>query len=211
MQEFDSLIWIADAGHGGMINGVYQTAGKRSPNWEKGIYYEGAGNRWFINRVLEKCDRYRIPYFHVSPEHRDVSLEERCRRANEIHSYYPNVYLGSWHSNAGGGTGLEIYTSTGHTLSDPIADFIGHSISQQFQGLRFRADYADGDIDKERDFYILRNTTCPAFLFENLFMDTIGDYRLLWDEKYMDEMVETVVCAVNELHQHGTKLFELKG
>ena len=33
---------ILDAGHGGMINGKYQTKGKRSPVWEDGsVLYEG--------------------------------------------------------------------------------------------------------------------------------------------------------------------------
>jgi N-acetylmuramoyl-L-alanine amidase len=37
---------ILDAGHGGIIDGVYQTHGKRSPIWEDGSqYFEGVGNR----------------------------------------------------------------------------------------------------------------------------------------------------------------------
>ena len=39
-------IWILDNGHGGIINGVYQTAGKRSPIWADGTQlFEGEFNR----------------------------------------------------------------------------------------------------------------------------------------------------------------------
>ena len=36
--------WLLDPGHGGMIDGEYQTAGKRSPEFEFGQYFEGVGN-----------------------------------------------------------------------------------------------------------------------------------------------------------------------
>ncbi|MBK8888090.1 MAG: hypothetical protein IPN46_16750 [Saprospiraceae bacterium] len=45
---------ILDNGHGGVINGKYQTTGKRSPNWDKGVLFEGMFNRWVVNRIIEK-------------------------------------------------------------------------------------------------------------------------------------------------------------
>ncbi|MBK8079429.1 MAG: hypothetical protein IPK25_03525 [Saprospiraceae bacterium] len=52
---------ILDNGHGGVINGIYQTSGKRSPNWNQGILYEGMFNRWVVNRVIEALDRKKNP------------------------------------------------------------------------------------------------------------------------------------------------------
>ena len=35
--------WLLDPGHGGIIDGVYQTAGKRSPKFPDGsVLYEGS-------------------------------------------------------------------------------------------------------------------------------------------------------------------------
>ena len=40
------LVILLDAGHGGIIDGKYQTSGKRSPKWKDGTqYFEGVGNR----------------------------------------------------------------------------------------------------------------------------------------------------------------------
>jgi len=46
-------------------------------------------------------------------------------------------------------------------------------------GQRIRKDTADGDPDLEKDFYILRHTSCPAVLTENLFMDNRDDVAFL--------------------------------
>jgi hypothetical protein len=47
-----NYLWIFDNGHGGIIDGVYQTAGKRSPLWPDGeILYEGEFNRSIVNRL----------------------------------------------------------------------------------------------------------------------------------------------------------------
>ena len=48
------MIVILDAGHGGMIDGEYQTAGKRSPIWDDGSqYFEGVGNREIVSKLTE--------------------------------------------------------------------------------------------------------------------------------------------------------------
>ena len=53
---------ILDAGHGGIIAGEYQTAGKRSPVWSDGtILYEGEFNRAIKARVIERLSAVYIP------------------------------------------------------------------------------------------------------------------------------------------------------
>ena len=48
-------IWLLDPGHGGLIDGVYQTRGKRSPPFADGsILYEGVFNRDVVSRILAK-------------------------------------------------------------------------------------------------------------------------------------------------------------
>ncbi|MDW7695444.1 N-acetylmuramoyl-L-alanine amidase [Flammeovirgaceae bacterium SG7u.111] len=174
------ILWILDPGHGGLINGEYQTPGKRSPKWDDEItLYEGEFNRGVVNRIIERCVPAGIRYYHVSPEMEDTSLPERVARANKWNNKGPCIYL-SVHANAGGGKGWEIYTSKGQTKSDKIATIFYEKMREEFAELpskHFRRDYRDGDPDKEMNFYVLKHTKMPAVLTENFFMDNNQECR----------------------------------
>ena len=186
---------ILDAGHGGVIGGAYQTPGKRSPAWAQGVLYEGMFNRWVVNRLIERLDRAGLPYAHVSPELTDTLLAERVRRANALAAQHPGSFLLSVHANAGGGTGFEVFTSQGQTESDPIAEIVIEHLVAFCPGHKLRADMADGDRDREADFYVLRETRCPAVLVEVAFMDSQADYDKLWDEAFLAGVVEGLFRA----------------
>ena len=96
-------IVILDNGHG------EETAGKRSPVWGDGSQlFEWEFNRDIVRRIAAKLDDLAIGYEILTPETNDVSLAERCRRANEIYrNYNEKAFLVSVHANAGGGTGWE--------------------------------------------------------------------------------------------------------
>ena len=164
------MIVLLDNGHGGLINSKYQTKGKRSPIWSDGTQlFEGEFNRAIVNGIIQELTFLNISYVNIAPEYRDVRLETRVKRANE----YANrkcFYL-SIHSNAGGGHGSEIFTAPGDTKSDKIATVFGNEFISSFPERRLRTDYTDGDLDKERRFYVLTKTEMPAVLTENFFMD----------------------------------------
>ena len=161
---------LLDNGHGGLINGAYQTPGKRSPVWNDGSQlFEGEFNRAIVNGIIERLTQLKIPYVNLAPEYRDVRLETRVKRAN-IYPRNGSFYL-SVHANAGGGNGSEIFTSPGDTKSDRIATIFGNEYQITFPDRRLRTDFSDGDLDKERRFYVLTRTRMPAILTENFFMD----------------------------------------
>ncbi len=60
-----------------------------------------------------------------------------------------------------------------------------------------RTDYTDGDPDLEADFYILRHTSCPSVLVENLFMDSKPDCRFLLSEEGKQAIVNLHVDGIN--------------
>jgi N-acetylmuramoyl-L-alanine amidase len=164
------MIILLDNGHGSLINGKYQTSGKRSPIWQDGTQlFEGEFNRAIVNGIVEKLVKLKIPFVHVSPEYRDVTLRTRVNRANIYGSR--NLFYLSVHSNAGGGNGYEVYTSPGSTKSDKIATIFGEEFQKEFPNKRLRTDFSDGDLDKEQHFYVLTKTKMPAILTENFFMD----------------------------------------
>lgn len=168
------MIVLLDNGHGSVINGKYQTRGKRKV-WGNEFIYEGEFNRAIVNGIIEQLVPLRIPFVNIAPEYRDVRLETRVRRANR----YParDCFYLSIHSNAGGGHGSEVFTSPGDTKSDKIATIFGEEYKRQFPNNKLRTDFSDGDLDKERRFYVLTRTRMPAILTENFFMDNYDEFN----------------------------------
>ena len=172
------MIVLLDNGHGGLINGEYQTSGKRSPIWQDGSQlFEGEFNRSIVARIVESLTALQMPYINIVPETRDVTLSTRIKRANDVTN--KSCFYLSVHSNAGGGKGFEVFTSPGETTSDKIASIFGEEFNKIFPNRKLRADYSDGDLDKESSFAVIRKTRMPAVLTENFFMDNEEECKKL--------------------------------
>ena len=190
------MIVLLDNGHGGLINGEYQTPGKRSPVWDDGSQlFEGEFNRSIVARIVESLTSLIIPYVIIAPETRDVKLSTRVKRANEIQD--ESCFYLSVHSNAGGGNGFEVFTSPGETTSDKIATIFGEEYKKTFPQRKLRADYSDGDLDKEAAFTVIKKTRMPAVLTENFFMDNEEECKeLLMTKQGRDLIAEFHVNAI---------------
>jgi len=172
------MIVLLDNGHGGLINGEYQTSGKRSPIWQDGSQlFEGEFNRSIVARIVESLTALQMPYINIVPETRDVTLSTRIKRANDVTN--KSCFYLSVHSNAGGGKGFEVFTSPGETTSDKIASIFGEEFNKTFPNRKLRADYSDGDLDKESSFAVIKKTRMPAVLTENFFMDNEEECKKL--------------------------------
>ena len=193
--------FLLDSGHGGLVNGQYVTAGKRSPVWEDGRQlFEGVSNRLIVRRIAQLCQKEGIRCTIIVPEEQDISLVERVRRANAIASKTRSIFI-SVHSNAGGGTGWEIFTTRGLTNSDAVATQFFVSARKFLPTFKMRTDFSDDDPDQESDFYVIKHTVCPAVLTENLFMDTLNpDCEFLMS----DAGIETIA----QLHFDAIKTIE---
>jgi N-acetylmuramoyl-L-alanine amidase len=170
---------LIDNGHGN------DTAGKRSPVWKDGSQLlEWEFNRDIANRLHELLRFAGLNSQILVPEKNDISLQERVKRINRI-ANSRKCFVVSIHGNAapasvaGRANGWECYTSKGETESDKIAEFFYNEAKKHLQDTSIRRDYTDGDQDKEANFYILRKTTCPAVLTENLFYDNEKECRFL--------------------------------
>lgn len=186
-------IWLLDSGHGGMIDGKYQTSGKRSPKWEDGTqYFEGVGNRQIVKKLEAKLDKARIPYFNVVKSEEDISLATRVKRANNYQKTFNNCIYLSIHSNAfskESANGYSVYTSEGQTKSDKFAEVFIDKMAKKFADHKLRKDTSDGDKDKEAQFYVLRKTISPAILIENFFMTNKRECKLLLNDEFQNRIV----------------------
>jgi len=190
------MLVLLDNGHGGVVAGVYQTAGKRSPVWDDGSQlFEGEFNRTIVCGIVQALSNMNINYVVITPEYEDISLKERVIRANQ---YDPHEsFFISVHSNAGGGSGFEVFTSPGQTKSDEIATIMGEEFKRIFPHKKLRADFSDQDLDKEAKFYVLTKTNMPAILTENFFMDNEDECRnILMTKEGRNKIIEFHVNAI---------------
>ena len=183
---------ILDAGHGN------NTPGKRSPVWQSGTpqIFE-----WSYNRKITTAINKALPTDTIIlvPEDSDVPLIERVRRANEISRQFGtnNTLLVSVHLNAfttPTPRGWEIHTIKGNTPSDTFAD-IFHTNAQKI----LQPDNIPIRNKFKNDFYILKNTICPAVLTENLFMTNEKDCIYLNSEIGFNNIVKLHIDSIQEL------------
>ena len=198
-------VWIFDPGHGGVIDGVPQTAGKRSPDWDKGVLYEGVMNRIIANKTKKLCDDAGYCVINSVSGHKDVSLSSRVKLENRLYEIHKKktIFL-SFHCDAfhkESASGWSAFTYFGQSDSDKVADVLyKHAKKSKF---KIRVDETDGDLDKEENFYILRKTLGPAVLIENFFMTNKKDYDFLMSEKGQNKIANTIFNAIKEIEENG--------
>ena len=174
------MMILLDNGHGGVIDGVYQTSGKRSPIWSDGSQLlEGVFNREITSILEELCISNGIECELIAPELTDVSLKERTLRANKIYRERKDAILISIHANGfskESANGFEIFTSKGVTKSDAIAKTISKEYLLEMNELKNRGI-------KEANFYMVKRTHCPAVLIECAFMTNERECKILMTEQ----------------------------
>lgn len=196
------MIVILDAGHG--IN----TKGKGSPyalnGVEPPIYikeYQYA--RWIVDAIARELRLRGVRVEKLVKDDNDMTLVQRVSKVNQIYSKDKDSFLVSVHLNASG-NGMKwmptsywsIWTSIGQTRSDIIADYIWDAATKTFKNKRVNKECFDGDNDFENNFYILKNTVCPAVLTENFFQDNIKDAEYLLSEEGMRAVVKCHVDGI---------------
>lgn len=193
-----SVTW--DRGHG------LPPIGKQSPN---GILKEWEWCDDFVRIACQTIQAKGIHCVNIVPEQEDISLDERVRRINAVTREFPdNIHL-SIHINAAG-RGDQWYNARGwqvHTYTNPSVGSrrlaclayegaVAHNfkVRPESPGMPFRP----------KNLKILRETTCPAILIENFFMDNKDDLAYLLTPLSIYECAEVATSAV-------LKYFELYG
>lgn len=183
------------------------TPGKRSPD---GKFFEYKYSRDIIKEIKKELEQKGFKVF-IDIEDDDLLLnssQELSRRVNIVNTLcnkykssnciYVSIHVnasssdGKWHN----ATGWEAYTSQGNTKADLLAGYMYLNAKKYLINKKIRTDYKDGDADKEANFYVLKNTKCPAVLTENFFMDNKYDVEYLLSDIGKKQIIETHVNGI---------------
>ena len=184
------MVVLIDNGHG------KDTAGKRSPD---GRLREYAYTREIAARLEQALKARGMDAVRITPEENDVSLGERCRRANKYGS--EGVLLVSIHCNAAGSDGKwhdahgwSVYVSKNASLkSKTLARCLIKAAKEQELSVR---EYAHQVPYWTQNLAICRDTLCPAVLTENLFQDNREDVEYLLSETGKQAIVDLHVSGI---------------
>ena len=193
-----NLVVILDAGHGS------DTPGKCSP--DKSLY-EWSWNREIVAMLCERLyGLENIQTVILVPEENDVPLKERVRRVNTIvHDAKiagKECLLISIHINAAGhgtwnnASGWSVWVSNNASEKSKQFAQIAYreAVSMGLQGNRV----APKENYWTSNFYILKNTPCPAVLTENMFQDNKSDIEFLKSEEGKLKIVDLHVNAIKK-------------
>ena len=204
---------ILDCGHG--MNDT--TLGKYSPLLDpnefnlrditvyQNRFREGNFNRLIGQRLERMLKDAGFEVHIVSDSYKDNSLKDRVNKANQIAAKYSKdncIYI-SIHSNAAG-NGIAWNNATGVSVhccrkssekSKKLARLIYKNILDKgYNGNR--------SIPKDHiwynDFFVLKNTTMPAVLVENLFYDNKSDLKKLMSDEHRDVILSYLYNGILE-------------
>lgn len=189
---------ILDNGHGA------NTPGKCSPDKR---LYEWSWNRDIVKRISAKLNELNIPNEILVTEDFDVSLNERVNRANKMSLMAKKQGLEpiliSIHINAAGNggwksaNGWSVWVSNNASIKSREFAKILYTEAEKL-GLK-----GNRSTPKERywtsNFYILKNTNCPAVLTENMFQDNKDDVEFLLSEEGKNKITKLHIESIKKI------------
>jgi len=127
------------------------------------------------------------------------SLAAICKKANDANvDLFISIHCNGFTNPSA--NGMEIYTTTGNTQADPLATCIMEQLqkSEPTNKLAVRADWSDGDVDKEVNYYVLYYTKAPAVLVETAFITNPDEEAMLSDENNRTKIAAAIARGVTD-------------
>lgn len=192
---------LIDNGHG------ENTPGKCSPDKQ---LMEWAYTREIADMVAMGLRRLGVDVERIVRENIDVSLSERCRRANEIYKETgKKAILVSIHCNAAGSgaawmgaKGWSVFVSNNASEnSKRLATCLGNAASSQGVAIRRQTPNL---MYWAQNLAMCRDTNCPAVLTENFFQDNKEDVEYLLSSVGKKTVAQIHIDGIMEYLKSGT-------
>lgn len=200
-----SVLYIIGAGHGGVVEGKYQTRGKRSPKPLKSTgkhLYEGVNNRDNAKRLVNELTKRGLYAIELIKTEKDTPLKERAQMVNKYCKTQKCVYI-DLHSD-GFGNGKEWHTANGFSVfvytkasvnSKNLASDVSYNLESRLYGsMRNRGV-------KKANFHALRETNCPAILIEGGFHTNEKEAEYILTDKFKTKFIRGIVDGVTDYHK----------
>lgn len=127
-----------------------------------------------------------------------ISLTQRAVISNNAAAdLFLSVHCNS--AEAPTAKGFEAFTSPGQTKADVPATKLINRYKAEFPGLLLRADWSDGDPDKEARFTVLTATKAPAVLLELEFIHTKEGSEFLSSSANKDRIAKVIAEWAKEI------------
>ena len=187
---------VGDPGHGGLDVGAIGV----NPNTGKPLYEKNL-NWQLVAEVKNRLASYPIDFIIVQPSCSNPKssgkdeLYKPVAIANKMHKKNPIDLFLSFHTNAGKGTGTEIFccnNASGKSLE--YRDILHDNIAPYMKSW----GYCDRG-EKEAGYYVLTYTKMPAVLIETLFIDTARDAKALANQDFMAGLASCIAASVCEM------------
>lgn len=204
------MIPIIECGHGGMIDGVYQdlASKKLTPDPKQYTFtdgttiFEGVNNREIAKILIRALESKGEPYVDFnSTDQRDTPLKERTNLINAMYAKNKNLWLLSIHSNkmsknatgpGNNGRGCETYISLNASLTSQKIQKIAETIYREDH--KWRGSNA-------ANFWMVKETNCPALLTENYFYDNREDANILLSVEGRTKIANTLLKIIQKVKE----------
>lgn len=157
-----------------------------------------------VNRLANKLELTNIPYVKNVTEDYEIGLSNRVIRANSFSMGVTTPIFISFHNNAGGGTGNELFLQNNPTITEiKIGNIFAKYLIRDFPNIKWRRE--NNNLYKEENFTVLSgsNIVQPRYngvLIEFLFMDNYSiDRILLEDDTILEKYVNSLYSAILEI------------
>lgn len=157
---------------------------------------------WVLNdRVADALATYLQSAGHTTMRvddatgEKDVTLSERCRKANDWNAdYYVSIHHNAGiNGGSGGGTVVYIYTGCGGKTEQAQRAIYVNAIKRA----NLKGNRSSGL--SEADFQVLRETAMPASLVECGFMDSSTDIKYILDAAWSKKMALGIAEGICEV------------
>lgn len=178
-----------DAGHG------MNTAGKRITL----AGYADTREWWLNNRIADllelMLEEYNCDFFRVDDTTglKDVALADRVKEANNAKA---DVYISIHHNagvNGGTGGGTVVYYCSSKAERMVQAKVLYDALVARTGLIGNRSTKVEN-----KGFYVIKNTSMPAFLIENGFMDSKTDVPIILTDEHAKKTAEGILAFLVE-------------